>query len=102
MAHFLCKLVPPRASFAMDMTPDEAEAMGRHAAWWTEQTRRGTALLFGPVLDPAGIWGLAVIDVPDESAARALVAEDPVITAGLGLRFEIYAMPRTTVASPVA
>ena len=59
--------------------------MGEHAAYWTGLTERGTAVVFGPVFDPAGVWGLAILDVADEAGASALTAADPVIrAAGVG------------------
>ena len=44
------------------MSEAEAAIMGQHAAYWQGQTERGTAIVFGPVADPAGAWGLAVVD----------------------------------------
>ncbi len=42
-------------------------------------------LVAGPIADPAGgSWGsLYVLDVPDEEAARALLAADPYFAAGV-------------------
>ena len=40
-------------------------------------------MAYGPVLDPAGVWGLAIVDVEDEAAARAIVDEDPAIVSGV-------------------
>jgi hypothetical protein len=51
---FVYKLVPPRPSFAMDMTDAERAVMGEHAAYWHGLLDRRTAVVFGPVLDPAG------------------------------------------------
>lgn len=90
--HVFCRLVPPRPTFAMDMTPDERAAMMRHVAYWTALLERGTAIVFGPVADPAGPWGLGVLRVREGESLEALVGEDPAILAGIGLRYETLPM----------
>jgi uncharacterized protein YciI len=74
------------------MTPEEAELMGQHTAYWRDLTRTGTAVAFGPVLDPAGVYGLAVVRADDDAAARAIADADPVIRADAGFAFEIAPM----------
>jgi uncharacterized protein YndB with AHSA1/START domain len=91
--YFFLKLVPPRPTFALDMNDDERALMQRHVAYWTEKLREGSAIVFGPVGDPTGPWGLGVVRVPDEAGARAFEAGDPAIAAGRGFRYEILPMP---------
>jgi uncharacterized protein YciI len=98
-AYFLYKLVPPRPTFALDMSEDEARVMGEHAAYWTPLAEDGTVVVFGPVMDPAGTWGMAVIRARDEAEVRALGDRDPAVTSGLAT-FEVCAMPATIVGSP--
>jgi len=87
-----CRLVPPRPSFAMDMTADERAAMQRHIGYWTALLERGTAIVFGPVADPAGPWGLGVIRLRGDESATDIVNADPAIQAGIGLRYETLPM----------
>lgn len=96
MQAFFCKLVPPRPTFATDLSPVEADVMRRHALYWQGLIDRGVVRVFalGLVMDPAGAFGIAVIERDDESGVRALTAEDPAITAGIGMRYEIHPMPR--------
>ena len=89
--HFVYKLVPPGPTFALDMDETEAELMGQHAAYWRDQLDQGLVIVFGPVMDPAGVWGLGVLETEDETAARGLVLADPVIAAG-ACTFELHAM----------
>ena len=63
--YFLCRLLPPRPSFAMDMSPSETKAMHEHVAYWTELLGKGSAIAFGPVLDPKGPWGVGIVSVRD-------------------------------------
>ncbi|WP_373696743.1 YciI family protein [Microvirga yunnanensis] len=90
----LCKLLPPRPTFPGDMTPSEAELMQKHAGYWQDLADRGVALVVGPVLDPAGIWGVAIIDAKDADAAAAIANDDPVIAAGGGFRYDIHPVPQ--------
>ena len=48
-------------------------------------------VVIGPVLDPAGTWGLGVIEAATEDEARALALEDPAVSTGLST-FEIHPM----------
>ena len=89
---FFCRLVPPRPSFAMDMTPDERAAMQRHVGYWMALLERGSAIVFGPVADPAGPWGLGVVRVRAGETLAGLVDADPAILAGIGLRYETLPM----------
>jgi uncharacterized protein YciI len=91
MPHFFLKLVPPRPTFAEDMTEEEREAMGRHAAYLSGLVDKGIGVAFGPVFDPTGAWGLGIVEAEDEAAARALTEGDPVVVAGIG-RYEITPM----------
>lgn len=69
--HFVVRLIPPRPTFAADMTEEERAIMAAHGAYWRGLMNRGIALLFGPVLDPAGVWGLGILEAKDPDAARA-------------------------------
>jgi uncharacterized protein YciI len=80
----------------MEMTESERKVMGEHVNYWTALRDKGIAIVFGPVLDAKGVWGVAVVETPDEAAARALLANDPVEKGGLG-RIEIYPMGPGTV-----
>jgi uncharacterized protein YciI len=78
------------------MTPAESELLSVHTKYWGELANRGTAILFGPVADPKGAWGLAVVEVKDEAEANSLGVNDPVIKANAGFSFEML-LPRLTL-----
>lgn len=92
--YFLCKLIPPRATFPMDMTASERDVMTRHVAYWAGLLGRGKAIAFGPVADPAGPWGVGLVSVASEAELRSLQDEDPVIREGIGMRYEACPMPQ--------
>ena len=101
-SYFLLRLTPPRPTFPQDMTAAEAAVMRQHVAYWTAAAQRGQVVVFGPVPDPAGAWGVAVIRAPDLTAARALSAQDPAMTAAIGMRTDIFPMPRAMVTAAPA
>jgi uncharacterized protein YciI len=82
MSTFVFMLQAPRPTFALDMTDEEREIMGRHAAHWQPFIDSGRMVVFGPVLDSTGSWGLGVIESEDEDELRAFAANDPVVTTG--------------------
>jgi uncharacterized protein len=95
--HFLIKLIPPRPSFALDMTHEEKRLMQEHVAYWTTLAEKGVALLFGPVFDPAGSYGIGVVEVEKEEDLKVLTADDPVAKSDGQFRHEAYAMPQVIV-----
>jgi uncharacterized protein len=93
---FLYKLIPPRPTFVQDMTEAERKAMEEHAIYWKGLTDKSIAIVFGLVLDPNGPWGVAIVEVEDESEAHDLGTNDPAVKAGL--TFDIYLMPKQPLA----
>jgi uncharacterized protein YciI len=79
---FLLRLLPPRADFAQTMTADERDAMERHAAYWRELLHEGRVVVYGPVADPEGVWGLGVVRAGSQAEVIELGERDPVIVAG--------------------
>jgi uncharacterized protein YciI len=53
----------------------------------------GDLVVFGPVADPGGGWGVAVAKAEDEAAVREMIAEDPVLTEGDGFSYDVFSMP---------
>src|SRR5947209_19711232 len=84
MSTFVFRLIAPRSTFALDMTDEEREIMGRHAAYWQPMIDSGRMVIFGPVLDATGSWGLGVVEGDDEDELRSFAAHDPVVTTGTG------------------
>jgi len=87
----------PRPLFHVDMTPAEREIMTKHVAYWSEKGQQGIAIVFGPVLDPKGVYGIGVYQVDDLDHMRRLLADDP---AREILQYEVFEMPRAVVGSP--
>ena len=56
--------------------------MARHAAYWQPMVDSGRMMIFGPVLDAGGSWGLGVVEADDEEEIRAFASGDPVVTSG--------------------
>ena len=88
MATFVLRLKAPRPDFALEMSDAEREIMGAHAAYWQPVVDAGDMVVFGPVMDSTGSWGLCVVDADDEDELRAFAAADPVVTSGTA-EFEV-------------
>lgn len=89
---FVCRLVAPRPTFLQDITAEERALMGAHSVYWRAAMARGMVVVFGPVADPAGPWGLGVLRVTDAQAVKDFVAGDPVMKAGIGFRCDVLPM----------
>lgn len=74
---FAVYLNPSRPDFAMTMTDDERAIMMQHVAYWTEKMKQGKVYAFGPVMEPAEVYGLGVVGVENEQELKDFIAEDP-------------------------
>jgi len=95
--YFLAKLIAPRPTFAADMTAEERQVMLDHGAYLRNFVDAGTVIVMGPVMDPAGPWGLGVFESASEDEVRSILARDPTVLSGLGFRWEIYPMAQAVV-----
>ena len=95
--YFFIKTQNPRPTFHLDMTLAERETMNRHVAYWTEKAAHGIAVVFGPVMDPHGVYGIGVYQANDETEMQELLNQDP--ANGL-LKYEILPMARAVVGTP--
>lgn len=78
--YFALRLLPNRPDFAQTMTPDERAIMLQHVAYWKVFLDEGKVLAYGPVLDPAGTYGLGIVCVDDEEEVKEMIAADPAAT----------------------
>ncbi len=100
MPHFLCRLTPPRPSFLADMTDEERELMAAHSQYWRAYVEVGRVAAIGAVADPAGAWGVAIIEAGDRQEVEALQARDPVVLSASGFSYQNFLMP-TVALRPV-
>ncbi len=98
MKHYFFRLIPPRPSFPIDMSPAEAALMREHAAYWAGLMAKGMVHAFGPVADPAGPFGMALASLDDSIDPQTLGDADPVMKAGIG--FRILALPMPALVTP--
>jgi len=100
MSTFVFRLQAPRPTFALDLTEEERQVMGRHAAHWQPYLDDGSMIVFGPILDETGSFGLGVVETENEQALRRHAAADPAVTTGtakvlLGKMLNGHVRPRT-------
>ena len=65
--------------------------MARHAAYWSELIDRRGVVVYGPVVEASGSFGLAVFPAASEDDARAIALADPAVSSGMA-SFEIGTM----------
>jgi uncharacterized protein YciI len=81
MPEWVYFLHPPRDDFAATMTDEERAVWGVHFERLQRLLAEGTLVLAGPTLGSINT-GVAIIEAPDEEAARQLMNEDPVVAGG--------------------
>ena len=89
--YYFLRLSPPRPTFPGDITDAERAVMQEHAAYWTALTERRKVVIFGPVMDPKGVFGISIVEAESEDEVRRSIAGDPVSKAGLG-SYEFFPM----------
>jgi uncharacterized protein len=52
---------------------------------------KGIAIVFGPVFDPKGGYGLGIIEVENEKQVSSFIADDPAVNSGI-LKTEFHPM----------
>jgi uncharacterized protein YciI len=75
--YFALHLLPCRPDFAFTMTEEEKNIMGQHVTYWKEKMDQGKVIVFGPVFDPKGPYGLGVLEVENEEEVKNFIQHDP-------------------------
>ena len=78
--YFFLRLNPVRADFTQTMTDAERAIMHQHAAYWRAFMEQGKIVVFGPVFDPGGAFGIGVARVDEEEEVKEFIAGDPALT----------------------
>lgn len=77
--YFFLRLNPVRVDFVQTMTEEERGIMGRHAKYWREFQLMGKLVVYGPVADPGGAFGMGVATVDSEEELQGFIAGDPAL-----------------------
>lgn len=89
--YFLYKLYPPRPTFNLDLNEEEKNVMQQHMQYWVQLTDKRYSIVYGPVFDPKGVFGMAVIEVDDAEEANTLAESDPAVSSKV-CTYELLAM----------
>ena len=84
MKYYLCKYMPPRADFLATMSDDEKAWMAQHGAYLNQLLEQGLIVAHGPVMDPAGGYGVSLYRIGDGQDIALLTSEDPIVKNGVG------------------
>ena len=71
--------------------------MKAHGVYWHEMLSQGKVMVFGLAGDPAGAYGVGVLELDDNADVHAITNADPAIKANVGLRCEVHIMPMGAV-----
>ena len=82
MAEWVYFLHTPRDNFAATMTAEEISVWDEHFVRLKRLLAEGTLILAGPTLGQINT-GIAIIEAPDEAAARQIMEQDPAISSGV-------------------
>jgi uncharacterized protein YciI len=88
---YLTKWIPPRADFVTTTTDAEKDLLQQHGAWLNAMMADGLIVAHGPVMDPAGGYGVALWTLGDDRDLAGVVARDPIVRAGVG-HYEQFTM----------
>lgn len=81
--HFFYRLNAPRIDFHLTMTENEQRVMGEHMTYWSELFNKGYVVVYGPVFDPSGVYGMAVLELNTKEEADTIKTNDPGVTSGI-------------------
>jgi uncharacterized protein YciI len=87
--HFALRLLPSRPDFAQTMSDNEKRIMQEHVQYWKKYMDKGMVHVFGPVLDPKGVYGLGVVSVDSEEQLNEFINNDPAAKIN---KYEYYPM----------
>lgn len=87
--YFFVKINPCRPDFAQTLSEEERKIMQEHAFYWREYMEQGKVIVFGPVFDPSGAFGMGVVQAQDTRELDEWLAADP---AGVLNKFEYHLM----------
>jgi uncharacterized protein YciI len=82
MAEWIYFIHTSRDNFAATMTDQEKRVWAEHFERLERLLADGTLIIAGPTLGRINT-GIAVIEAPDETAARRIMESDPAIASGL-------------------
>lgn len=81
MAEWIYFIHPSRENFAATMTAEEKRVWAEHFERLKELLAEGKLIVAGPTLGRINT-GVALIEAPDEAAARQIMEADPTISSG--------------------
>ena len=81
----------------MDITETEGAIMQQHFVYWRQILADGKVIVYGPVMDPEGTFGVAVLQTEDQTDAFRIGENDPAVKSNAGFRFELHSMPDAIV-----
>ena len=79
--YFFYKLIAPRPDFHLTLDEKERATMNAHKDYWMQLFERRKVIVYGPVFDPGGVYGMAVLDVESEEEGNSVKNNDPAVSS---------------------
>jgi uncharacterized protein YciI len=65
------------------MDESERAIMNQHVAYFANLRQQGRVIVYGPVRDSTGSWGLGVIEAEEIDDVKAIADHDPATSSGV-------------------
>ena len=59
------------------MSDEEMLIMRQHIGYWKSYIQKGTMVVFGPIFDPEGMYGLGVVSAENDEELQLMLDNDP-------------------------
>ena len=81
---FIYRIEPVRKEFNLQkLTEAEVPIVTAHVAYLKSLLEQGQLVMAGQAFDPAGFWGIVIINAQDLDAATAIFKADPAVKSDL-------------------
>ena len=102
MKYFFCKFVPPGREFLEIITNEQKRLMKAHSDFLHYLQEQSLIVAQGSVADPSGGWGMSLFETEDGQTiedVRDALAEDPLVKADVGARYDVLPMLQLHIRS---
>ena len=75
--YFVVKLISEQLKNPAQFSEEDKVIMQKHSLFWKNLMEGGNVLVYGPVLDPNGAYGLGIVTAEDKEVVYQMLSGDP-------------------------